>query len=273
MKKSNLLFLGFLPVLATPVIALSCANPSNPGPKKPEHIDEPGPDKPGDQGNPENKPKEKQPDKHETPDQGNNTTTPIVNPQKLGEGKKEDDNISNDKNAIIKKFEELRTYYYEMRQEKLEKIRSLYYYWITRPERIYLLTREKVIQNNLEISFLDILGHEIDEKINSRFSKLEEEKNMHKDVDEELLKKIKELITEFSKEKGDKLIEEFSQKARAKAEETWTKNLAKQEELYKKLTELLEKITDSQTKEYWRVKIKELYTQLALTDELLQQLK
>ncbi|WP_444704980.1 hypothetical protein ACT1UH_00070 [Mycoplasma sp. 332] len=270
MKKSNLLFLGFLPVLATPVIALSCANPSNPGPKKPEHIDEPGPDKPGDQGNPENKPKEKQADKHETPD---NTTPPIVNPQKLGEGKKEDDNISNDKNAIIKKFEELRTYYYEMRQEKLEKIKFLYYDLMTRHQGIYLLTREKVIQDNLEIFFFDILGHEIDEKINSRFSKLEEEKNMHKDVDEELLKKIKELITEFSKEKGDKLIEEFSEKARAEAKKILANILAKQEELYKKLTELLEKITHSQTKEYWKAKIKELYTELALTDELLQQLK
>ncbi|MGX9364174.1 hypothetical protein ACWXVQ_01905 [Mycoplasma sp. 527] len=273
MKKSNLLFLGFLPVLATPVIALSCANPSNPGPKKPEHIDEPGPDKPGDQGNPENKPKEKQPDKHETPDQGNNTTPSIVNPQKLGEGKKEDDNISNDKNAIIKKFEELRTYYYETRQEKLEKIKFLYYDLMTRHQGIYLLTREKVIQDNLEIFFFDILGHEIDEKINSRFSKLEEEKNMHKDVDEELLKKIKELITEFSKEKGDKLIEEFSEKARAEAKKILANILAKQEELYKKLTELLEKITHSQTKEYWKAKIKELYTELALTDELLQQLK
>ncbi|MGX9373172.1 hypothetical protein [Mycoplasma sp. 3398] len=47
MKKSKLLFLGFLPVLATPIIALSCANPEKPEkpaePKKPEN---PEPKKP-----------------------------------------------------------------------------------------------------------------------------------------------------------------------------------------------------------------------------------
>ncbi|WP_444705034.1 hypothetical protein ACT1UH_00470 [Mycoplasma sp. 332] len=45
MKKSKLLFLGFLPVLATPVIALSCANPAKPEkpaePMKPEKPAEP----------------------------------------------------------------------------------------------------------------------------------------------------------------------------------------------------------------------------------------
>lgn len=62
MKKSKLLFLGFLPVLATPVIALSCANPAKP--EKPEKPAEPM--KPE---NPETKnPQQKTPDKESDTD-------------------------------------------------------------------------------------------------------------------------------------------------------------------------------------------------------------
>ncbi|MGX9359162.1 hypothetical protein [Mycoplasma sp. 2575] len=66
MKKSKLLFLGFLPVLATPIMALSCANPAKPEePKKP--IEPSKPEKPA------------EPKKSETPNEdknqefGNNT--------------------------------------------------------------------------------------------------------------------------------------------------------------------------------------------------------
>ncbi|MGX9339274.1 hypothetical protein ACWXVO_00810 [Mycoplasma sp. 1890] len=339
MKKSNKLLLA-LTSISLPVITgaalVSCSNPSNPGPKKPEKPAEPSnphsPGKPGDQGNPENKPKEKQPDKHETPDQGSNTTPPIVNPQKPGEGKqedqssknpqqdnpkhdnkkeeknpqtpeqkpeqkpeqtplpndpmdkhddtpekndqskikKEDDNIPNDKNGIIKKFKELLAYYEQKWNDVNKKIDDLQSK--LNGDEINKLTRLQVIQDNTELSFWINLANEINQKIIARFSELKDEKNMHKDVDEELLKKIKELITEFSKEKGDKLIEKFSEEARAKAEEKWSKSLAKQEELHKKLTELLEKITDSQTKEDWKKNIEDLYKKLSLTDELLQQL-
>ncbi|WP_438340821.1 hypothetical protein [Mycoplasma sp. 125] len=66
MKKSKLLFLGFLPVLATPVIALSCANPAKPEkPDKPEKPAEPMKPK-----NPETKtPQQKTPDKQGDTDQ------------------------------------------------------------------------------------------------------------------------------------------------------------------------------------------------------------
>ncbi|WP_444705122.1 hypothetical protein ACT1UH_01230 [Mycoplasma sp. 332] len=66
MKKSKLLFLGFLPVLATPVIALSCANPAKPEkPDKPEKPAEPMKPK-----NPETKtPQQKTPDKESDTDQ------------------------------------------------------------------------------------------------------------------------------------------------------------------------------------------------------------
>ncbi|MGX9372846.1 hypothetical protein [Mycoplasma sp. 3398] len=68
MKKSKLLFIGFLPALATPVIALSCANPAKP--EKPEKPAEPK--KPE---NPETKtPQQEMPDKSKsdktTPDTG-----------------------------------------------------------------------------------------------------------------------------------------------------------------------------------------------------------
>ncbi|WP_438340678.1 hypothetical protein [Mycoplasma sp. 125] len=58
MKKSKLLFLGFLPVLATPVIALSCANPAKPEnpekpaePKKPENPETKKPETPNEDKN------------------------------------------------------------------------------------------------------------------------------------------------------------------------------------------------------------------------------
>ncbi|WP_444704792.1 hypothetical protein ACT1UH_02005 [Mycoplasma sp. 332] len=52
MKKSKLLFLGFLPVLATPIMALSCANPAKP--EEPEKPAEPmKPEKPAEPKKPE----------------------------------------------------------------------------------------------------------------------------------------------------------------------------------------------------------------------------
>ncbi|MGX9372827.1 hypothetical protein [Mycoplasma sp. 3398] len=70
MKKSKLLFLGFLPVLATPVIALSCANPAKPEkPDKPEKPAEPMKPKNPETKNPETKnPQQKTPDKESDTD-------------------------------------------------------------------------------------------------------------------------------------------------------------------------------------------------------------